>query len=69
MSGIFSAACNRGLIATNPLRETRIDTKMKPPKPAESYSLREVEDMISLPCRRLTHTVAMPSSRAGATSW
>jgi|ERR1039458_5966301 integrase len=47
MSGIFSAACNRGLIATNPLRETRIDTKMKPPKPAESYSLREVEDMIS----------------------
>jgi integrase len=47
MSGLFSAACNRGLIATNPIRETRIDTRMKPPKPTESYSLREVEDMIS----------------------
>jgi integrase len=47
MSGIFSAACNRGLIATNPLRETRIDTKMKPPKKAEAYSQRQVEDLIS----------------------
>jgi integrase len=47
MSGIFSAAANRGLVAVNPVRECKIENKMKPPKPAEAYSLREVEDLVT----------------------
>jgi integrase len=47
MSGIFSKACNRGLIKFNPISEVEIDSKMKAPKTAEAYSLRQVEDFIS----------------------
>ena len=47
MSGIFSLAVNLGTIDRNPLREAKVLSKMKPPAKTESYSLREVEDMIS----------------------
>lgn len=47
MSGIFSHAVNLGQLDRNPMREAKCLSKMKAPKPAESYSLREVEDMIS----------------------
>lgn len=46
-SGIFSHAVNLGSLDTNPLREAKCLSKAKPPARAESYSLREVEDMVS----------------------
>jgi integrase len=47
MSGIFSCAANRGLVESNPIRECKIESKMKPPGLAKAYSPREVEDLVS----------------------
>jgi integrase len=47
MSGLFSHAVNLGLIERNPLSEAKSLSTAKPPAETESYSLREVEDLIS----------------------
>ena len=47
MSGIFSHAVRLGELSANPIREAGWLTKPKAPAPAEAYSLREVEDLVS----------------------
>jgi integrase len=47
MSGLLSHAVNLGMIERNPIAEAKSLSKMKPPGKTESYSLREVEDLIS----------------------
>jgi integrase len=47
MSGLFSHAINLGLLDRNPIADAKSLSKMKPPGKTESYSLREVEDLIS----------------------
>lgn len=47
LSGIMSHALNLGVIDRNPLEGAKVLSKVKQPVDTESYSLREVEDMIS----------------------
>jgi len=47
LSGIMSHALNLGVIDRNPLAGAKVLSKVKQPPDTESYSLREVEDMIS----------------------
>jgi integrase len=47
MSGIFSHACNLGLVSVNPLTGCRILGKVRTPAPTAWYTLEEAENIIS----------------------
>ena len=77
MSGMFSHAVNLGLLAANPMRDAKALSKMKPPGETESYSLREVEDLVSVLAERtdaqlvvaLCGFLALRPSECAAIQW
>jgi len=77
LSGIMSHALNLGVIDRNPLEGAKVLSKVKQPADTESYSLREVEDMISAlesepDCRLLVGLcglLGLRPSEANALGW
>jgi integrase len=77
LSGIMSHALNLGIIERNPLEGAKVLSKVRQPPATESYSLREVEDMVSAlegepDCRLLISLcgfLGLRPSEANALAW